>query len=132
MNNFLFNGVQGPGATTGGQVAANYTSDWTISNGVVGGTGQGQGFGAGYFNFPLGLPMFGNDSGNAKQISTMTAKFHSDRFYLYTDNGNSSRGLFAGGSWNLGGLVGRWTSNWTYSPTSAYAYIGFRCALPAE
>jgi len=132
MNNFLFNGVQGPGATTGGQVAANYTSDWTISNGVVGGTGQGQGFGAGYFNFPLGLPMFGNDSGNAKQISTMTAKFHGDYIALFTDNGNSSRGLFAGGDWSNGGYVGRWASAWNNSPAYTGNSIGFRCALPAE
>ena len=132
MNNFLFNGIQGPGATTGGQVAANYTFDWTISNGVVGGTGQGQGFGAGYFNFPLALPMVGNDGGNAKQISTMTAKFHGDYISIYTDNGNTSRGLVAGGTWGNGGTVGRWTSNWYYSPTATSNGIGFRCALPAE
>jgi hypothetical protein len=132
MNAFLFNGIMGPGSTTAGQVAANYSSEWTIGNGVIAGTGAGQGFGAGYFSFPMGLPMVGNDGGNAKSIAANSAKFHGDYIYLYTDNGNASRGLFAGGSWGYGSYVGRWTSYWGYTPSGTSSTVGFRCALPAE
>ncbi len=132
MNNFLFNGIIGPGSTTAGQVAANYTSEWSIGSGVIGGTGSGQGFGAGYFSFPMGLPMVGNDSGNAKSIAANSAKFHGDYIYINSDNGNASRGLIAGGYWNFGGNVGRWSSNWYYTPSNTNTYIGLRCAMPAE
>ncbi len=44
----------------------------------------------------------------------------------------SSRGLIAGGNWNNGSNVGRWTSNWNNAPSNTNNNIGFRCALPAE
>lgn len=123
MNNFLFNGIIGPGGTIAGQTGPNYTTEWSIS---------GANYGASYFNFPLGLPMVGTDGGNAKSVAANSAKFHGDYMYLYTDNGNTSRGLFAGGAWGNGSYVGRWTSNWINAPSNTFSSVGFRCAMPAE
>jgi hypothetical protein len=132
MNGFLFNGTQGPGSTGAGQVAAGYTDVFGLTTGTVGGTGAAQGYGAGYFNTTLGLPLVGTDSGYAKLGSSFTAKFHGDYFYLYTSNGTASRGLIVGGYWGISGPSGRWLSYWYYAPSGTSSLIGFRCALPAE
>lgn len=113
MNGFLFNGTQGPGGTA--------TMNWSISNGS---------FSAVNFNYALGLPLVGNDNGNAVSVSTDSAKFHGDYFYLDPGNGNASRGLFAGGYWSDGAYDGRWLSDWRFA--DARVTVGFRCGLPAE
>ena len=116
MNGFLFNGIQGPGGSA--------TTNWTIANGN---------FSAANFNYALGLPLVGNDNGNAVSVSVNSAKFHGDYFYLDSNNGNASRGLYAGGSWTFGAYVGRWLSLWNSAPSvTSNNGFGFRCALPAE
>jgi hypothetical protein len=120
MNNFNFDGVQGPGG--GG---ANVTG-WYFDTPA---------FGANNFSAPLGLPLVGTDSGNAILATSLSAKLHNDYFYLYTDNANGApfaRGLFVGGGWNGAGGSGRWASYWYASPSGATGSIGFRCAVPAQ
>ncbi|NJM10173.1 MAG: SUMF1/EgtB/PvdO family nonheme iron enzyme, partial [Bdellovibrionaceae bacterium] len=115
MNGFMFDGFQGPGGS-------NLVSEWNF---------QDLNFSANYFNVPMALPLVGNDNGNAIGIAANSAKLHGDRFWLYTGNG-SSRGLFSGGNWYNGSNNGRWTTNWSNSPSNAINHLGFRCALPAE
>jgi hypothetical protein len=123
MQSFLFNGIQGPGGTSAGQVGPNYTAEWPLT---------GQNFSAANFSFPLGLPLVGTDSGYSNTIASKAAKFHGDYFYLFTDNGNTSRGLFVSGAWSNGSNAGRWISHWYDTPLVTHYNIGFRCALPAE
>jgi|GEM_PF-1091683 len=91
-------------------------------------------FGTNYFSLPLGLPLRSDDGGNALLIDTLLSpnKLHSDRFYLYPDNGNTSRGLLLGGSWNNGSNAGRWASHWHYAPSSSLLSFGLRCAVPLQ
>ena len=115
MNGFKFDGVQGPGGAA--------MTNWTI---------QSMGNSATSFNFALGLPLVGNDNGNAAGIAGITAKFHGDRFYLDNNNSNTLRVLYSGGAWYDSANSGRWASLWSLAPTSTSNSIGFRCALPAE
>ncbi len=132
LNIFNFDGVQGPGGVAAGQVPANYTDQWFLQNGIVGGSGGAQGYGAGYFSAPLGLPLVGNDNGNAILISNEVAKFHQDFIQLYTDTGSISRAMSVGGPWSYGPGNGRWESYWVLDSSGGTNIFGFRCALPAE
>jgi hypothetical protein len=132
MNGFNFDGIQGPGSNTGGQAAAAWTSFWNFEVGIAGGTSVGQGFGAGYFSAPLGLPLFGTDSGNGLLISSMTNIFHGDYFRLSSDNGTANRSLYVGGhAWDAS-IGGRWHSQWWGANTISGLAYGFRCAVPAD
>lgn len=128
MNNISFNGTQGHGGGT-----SNVT-EWLFE--TVSQTIGSILYSTNYFSPALGLPLASNDSGNALQVGTAitSTKLHGDRFWIYTDNGNGTpaRGLVVGGSWNGGSNYGRWASLFSYTPTSTYNYLGFRCALPAE
>lgn len=128
LNNFLFNGTQGHGG------GSSNVTDWTLETSPL--TLGGFTYNTNYFSPALGLPMAGNDGGNAMEVNTTinSTKLHGDYFWLYTDNGNGTpaRGLFVGGNWTYGSNVGRWASYFYSSPTFTNSSLGFRCALPAE
>ncbi len=129
---YNFDGVTGPGGLGGGQNGgSSFTGQCIIENGIVGGTGFAQCYGAGYFSVPLGLLMVGNDSGNAVQSSTWlgNTKFHGDYARIFTDNGNVNRGLQAGTMSNGTTSTGRWGSL-NFDPTFTSGNV--RCGLPAE
>jgi hypothetical protein len=155
LNGFYFDGTaghhQGPGGSADGQVLTDMWGAidfWKLSNGVVGGSGQMQGYGAGYFSAPLGIPMVGSDGGNALTIGTTisASQLQNDYFYAYsdattvaTDSFGSEeiewfgplRGLVVGGYWYswFANESGRWSMNWSSSPWGTNGYVGFRCAL---
>lgn len=118
LNNFQFDGSQGPGGTS--------LTYWTFESNV----GQ-------YFSTPLGLPLMNSDGGNALLIGTSinSLMLRTDRIDLYTDSGNGSpvaRGLVAGLVYGYGSAAGRWAVSYSNNPTIGNSTIGFRCALPAE
>ncbi|MCB9086034.1 MAG: fibronectin type III domain-containing protein [Bdellovibrionaceae bacterium] len=117
MLNFQFDGVQGPGGV-------DPVNDWTFDS---------ESYSASNMSLPLGLPLVGNDNGNAVAINTLVNPLHGDRIWLYTNNGNGvpARGLLVGGAWYDGSNSGRWASVWSDTPTGTYNNIGARCALPA-
>ncbi|MGK5084839.1 hypothetical protein WDW37_16245 [Bdellovibrionota bacterium FG-1] len=124
-NGFQFDGLGGATGNHGpGGGAVNITG-WFLN--IIS-------FNATYLSLPLGLPLVGNDGGNATTISTLGAagaKLQYDNFALYTDNGNATRGAYVGGPVNWG-AAGRFML-YLYQPPSNYgSTIGFRCALPAE
>jgi hypothetical protein len=127
MNGFNFDGVQGPGGAADGQVGPDYTDWWyyALSN-----------YGSNNFSVPLGLPLKGNDGGNAMTIASFAPKFlgQSPNMYLFTDYYPTGvRSGFVEQVANYGGGNSRWNMNWHYQSTSAYGnYIGFFCSLPAE
>lgn len=129
MNSISFNGTQGHG---GG--SSNLT-DWLFET-----ASQTIGsvlYSTNYFSPALGFPLVSNDSGNALLVGTAisSTKLHGDRFTLNTDNSNGTpaRALAVGGAWNTGTGAGRWTTSFSYNPSSYIASsIGFRCVLPAE
>ena len=123
-----WNGLNFDGTIAPGGGGSNVT-EWNFS---------AMSFSASRFNVPLGLPMVSSSSlwdalaigAGASQFKP--AKFHGDHFWLYTDNGGSSRGAFAGGSWGGGSDAGRFALSLSFGPTGTYNAIGARCALPAE
>ena len=123
-----WNGLNFDGTIAPGGGGSNVT-EWNFS---------AMSFSASRFNVPLGLPIVSSSSLwdalaiGAGALQFNPAKFHGDHFWLYTDNGGSSRGAFAGGSWYNGSQAGRFTLLLFLGPSFASNYIGARCALPAE
>jgi hypothetical protein len=117
LNGFKFDGIQGPGG-----VSFN-VSTWTIANGN---------FNAANFNTALGLPLVGNDYGNALSVSSFSANLRDDQFVLDNSSGGTSRGMLSGGTWNSGANAGRWLGRFALDPSTYFDSIGFRCALAAE
>lgn len=121
---FDFDGTIGPG---GGGIGL---TDWGFS---------AMSYSATQILLPLGLPVVASaaSSWDATPIGTGTgqfdpSRFHSDRIYLYTDNGGASRGLLAGGSQYDGAVSGRYTVGIDALPTDVYNYVGLRCGMDAE
>lgn len=126
LNNFSFNGTQGPGGGTSSLL--EYTLETIpVTLGSVT-------YSSMYFSAPLGLPLVNSDSGNALQIGTAinSTKLHGDTISLYFGNTTETRGLYAGGSWQRGTSAGRWEAGLKNPTNVAGNTIGFRCALPAE
>jgi hypothetical protein len=125
-----FDGTIGPGGTSAGQVGPNYTTEWNFAS---------QSFGATDFLAPLGLPLVGSvaSSYDSQGIGTGTGQlnpnlFHGNHFWIYTDNGNSARGAFAGGDWGNGSESGRFSLYLYNGPTITYGSVGAgRCRAPA-
>ncbi|MGK5083936.1 hypothetical protein WDW37_11600 [Bdellovibrionota bacterium FG-1] len=161
LNGFYFDGTaghsQGPGGSANGQLFpggdpdgfSSGTLSWLFSVGVAGGTAVAQGFGAGYFSAPMGLPMVGSDGGNALAIGAgiSTAKLQGDSFTLFSDgtytlpdaDGTSHddtgvlRSAVVGGATFTGAPAGRWNLSLAFSRLSTWPYLGFRCSVaPSE
>jgi len=118
MGYFNFDGVQGPG---GGGVNINgATAVNSLSNGVTS------------LSIPLGLPMVGNDNGNALTLGGSIfplSKAHSMQNYRLTQIGVTGvRAAMYGG--NYQSTASRYTSNWVVDPNTVGGTV--RCALPAE
>ncbi|MGK5084689.1 hypothetical protein WDW37_15450, partial [Bdellovibrionota bacterium FG-1] len=162
LNGFQFDGAggntgnHGPGGLNNGQISSddgwhNGTLSWLFSVGVKNSSaGVAQGFGAGYFSAPMGLPMMGDDSGNALEIGVgiSTAKLQGDFFGLWSDATSlytnaydvpnveaygPLRGAIVGSPWYEGAATaGRWELMFG-SPSSTYPDVGFRCSVaPSE
>jgi hypothetical protein len=122
-NGLNFNGTIAPGG------GGSNVTEWNFS---------AMSFSASRFLVSLGLPMVdASDAwdtlaigGGAGQFNP--TKFHGNHFWLYTDNGGSQRGAFAGGGWYDGSQAGRFALVLDYGPAGTDSYIGARCALPAE
>lgn len=114
--NVHFDGVSGPG----GSAITNFVVD-TLS----------------YFSSALGLPLIGNDAGNALTInSNLQLILAKDLFVLNNNSGLVTRGVIVGGNannatWMLGDNAGRWATDASNAPTFTDPYVGFRCVLPA-
>jgi hypothetical protein len=125
-SNTDFNGINFDGTAFPGGGGANVTS-WAYT---------AMSFSATRFLVPLGLPMV--TSAAASYDSTAIgagagefdpANFRSNTFSIFTDNANGvpARGIFAGGSFNLGAGSGRYTVSLRNVPTASGMNTGFRC-----
>ncbi|MGK5084836.1 hypothetical protein WDW37_16230 [Bdellovibrionota bacterium FG-1] len=128
LSGFMFDGLGGGTGNHGPGGGAAAVTAWQLSLGTFSST---------YFSVPLGLPLVGNDSGNAVTTSnfgSVGAKFHSNYISLNTDvaTGVPARGAYVGGHWSYGSYNGRFTLMVGNIPTTADSGIGIRCGLPAE
>ncbi|MGK5084845.1 hypothetical protein WDW37_16275 [Bdellovibrionota bacterium FG-1] len=120
FSGFLFDGA---GGVTGNHGPGGvYVTDYGLG-GLV--------FNANYYSLPLGLPLVGNDGGNAPTLNSVATKLQSDYFALDIATA-AARGAAAGGYWGWGGLNGRFALLLQYIPAQGAPSIGFRCGLPAE
>jgi hypothetical protein len=116
ISTFTLNGIDGVAPIL--NTTYNYVGLWyPFSVGVVGGSGFSQGYGAGYFNYPLGIPLVSNsiDNGNDLVIASTP---------MFNDNNIET------GFW--GSQV--WYNNTYYTPTSAgygESRLGLSWGIPA-
>jgi len=121
MTYYNFDGSQGPG---GGGVNFSNIAISALSNGITS------------LSLPLGLPMVGNDSGNALTIGGAVfaaSKIHATQVLFLNQSAlvGTRSGAYGGG---YDTFDSRYSSSWAAAPSSNPVSVGtgFRCALPAE